>query len=47
MTNHPITPPPYWAAIWFVIITGIIATAVHLAYGPFPRGLPEPHPIWR
>ena len=29
--------PPYWAAIWFVIITGTIATAVHLAYGPFPH----------
>ena len=29
--------PPYWAAIWFAIIAGTIATAVHLAYGPFPH----------
>ena len=30
ITPPPSTGPPYWVAIWFVIITGSIATVLHL-----------------
>ena len=36
--------PPYWAAIWFVLIAGSIATTIHLVLllKPLPAPLPNP-----
>lgn len=36
--------PPYWAFIWFVIITGTITTAIHLSQPPkMPVPTTAPH----
>jgi hypothetical protein len=36
--------PPYWAFIWFAIITGSIATAIHLSQPPtMPIPTTAPH----
>lgn len=36
--------PPYWAAIWFVLITGSIATTIHLVLFLKPLPAPSPNP---
>jgi hypothetical protein len=37
--------PPYWVAIWFVLIAGSIATTIHLVLLLKPVLAPSPNPL--